>query len=78
VPGWKAERHARERADDERAGGCHGRSDPPRQFRSDDRLSVVKERARIWLRVDNDNHFASFFAKKWLQTIIVFREKMTR
>jgi hypothetical protein len=29
-------------------------------------------------RVDNDNHFASFFAKTWLQTIIVFREKMTR
>ncbi len=27
------------------------------------------------VRVDNDNHFASFFAKKWLQTIIVFREK---
>ncbi len=27
-------------------------------------------------RVDNDNHFASFFAKKWLQTIIVFREKI--
>jgi hypothetical protein len=30
------------------------------------------------ISVDNDNHFASFFAKKWLQTIIVFREKMMR
>jgi hypothetical protein len=27
-------------------------------------------------RVDNDNHFASFFAKKGLQTWMVFREKM--
>jgi hypothetical protein len=27
-------------------------------------------------RVDNDNHFASFFAKKGLQTWIVFREKI--
>jgi hypothetical protein len=27
------------------------------------------------IKVDNDNRFASFFAKKWLQTIIVFREK---
>ncbi len=30
---------------------------------------------RVWARVDNDNHFASFFAKKWLQTIIVFCKK---
>ncbi len=30
----------------------------------------------LTIRVDNDNHFASFFAKKGLQTIIVFREKM--
>jgi hypothetical protein len=29
-------------------------------------------------RVDNGNHFASFFTKNWLQTIIVFREKITR
>jgi hypothetical protein len=29
-------------------------------------------------RVDNDNHFISFFAKKWLQTMIVLREKMMR
>jgi hypothetical protein len=34
--------------------------------------------SRFHLRVDNDNHFASFFAKKWLQTIIVFCEKITR
>ncbi len=33
---------------------------------------------RVEDRVDNDNHFASFFAKKLLQTMIVFREKMTR
>jgi hypothetical protein len=26
-------------------------------------------------RVDNDNHFASFFLKKWLQTIIVILRK---
>jgi hypothetical protein len=26
-------------------------------------------------RVDNDNHFASFFAKKGLQTVIVFARK---
>jgi hypothetical protein len=32
----------------------------------------------IEVRVDNDNHFVSFFAKKWLQTMIVLREKMMR
>jgi hypothetical protein len=30
----------------------------------------------VGTRVDNDNHFASFFAKKGLQTMIVFREKI--
>jgi hypothetical protein len=27
-------------------------------------------------RVDNDNHFASFFAEKRPQTIIIFRKKI--
>ncbi len=35
-------------------------------------------RLLLFYRVDNDNRFASFFAKKWLQTIIVFREKTMR
>ncbi len=34
--------------------------------------------SRPCLRVDNDNHFALFFAKILLQTIFVFREKMIR
>ncbi len=39
---------------------------------------AIDQEADILARVDNDNHFASFFAKKLIQTIIVFREKMTR
>ncbi len=30
---------------------------------------------RVQTMVNNDNHFASFSSKKWLQTIIVFYEK---
>jgi hypothetical protein len=32
----------------------------------------------VGIRVDNDNHFASFFAKTLLQTLIVFLEKIMR
>jgi hypothetical protein len=32
-------------------------------------------KGRVAARVDNDNHFAPFFAKKGLEKIIAFREK---
>ncbi len=38
-------------------------------------LSATPHPCCCLTRVDNDNHFASFFATKLLQTIIVFRKK---
>ncbi len=40
------------------------------------KLDTRVDRKYLPGRVDNDNHFVSFFAKKGLKTIIVFREKM--
>jgi hypothetical protein len=43
-------------------------------------MSAIVGSGENWyeLRVDNDNRFASFFEKIWLQTSIFFREKIMR
>ncbi len=47
-------------------------------LRCQDFFKNQSSKGRAETRVDNDNHFVSFFAKKGLQMIIVFREKMMR